>query len=196
MKKWTHSKLLMTAELEYRLIEVRERVDTLLAKQRAARLENNKIKQVRKKSVSKQPESVKPLDLKNYQIKRIGQNSTKQRRIRMKFLGIVIIVGIFFGALEMGGGLDKAMDLMSLIFVIGVAVGHALGAKDGENKITRFGDGCVRGGWLGFLVGVSLIAGSDIAAAMEFGSLMPAMAVALLTPLYGYFFKIITMQLE
>jgi uncharacterized membrane protein len=186
----------MTAELEYRLIEVRERVDTLLAKQRAARLENNKIKQVRKKSVSKQPESVKPLDLKNYQIKRIGQNSTKQRRIRMKFLGIVIIVGIFFGALEMGGGLDKAIDLMSLIFVIGVAVGHALGAKDGENKITRFGDGCVRGGWLGFLVGVSLIAGSDIAAAMEFGSLMPAMAVALLTPLYGYFFKIITMQLE
>jgi uncharacterized membrane protein len=186
----------MTAELEYRLIEVRERVDTLLAKQRAARLENNKIKQVRKKSVSKQPESVKPLDLKNYQIKRIGQNSTKQRRIRMKFLGIVIIVGIFFGALEMGGGLDKAIDLMSLIFVIGVAVGHALGAKDGENKITRFGDGCVRGGWLGFLVGVSLIAGSDIAAAMEFGSLMPAMAVALLPPLYGYFFKIITMQLE
>ena len=196
MKKWTHSKLLMTAELEYKLIEVRERVDTLLAKQRAARLENNKIKHVKKKSVSKQPESVKPLDLKNYQIKRIGQNSTKQRRIRMKFLGIVIIVGIFFGALEMGGGLDKAIDLMSLIFVIGVAVGHALGAKDGENKITRFGDGCVRGGWLGFLVGVSLIAGSDIAAAMDFGSLMPAMAVALLTPLYGYFFKIITMQLE
>jgi len=58
---------------------------------------------------------------------------------------------------EMGGGLDRAIDLMSLIFVIGVAVGHALGAKDGENKITRFGDGCVRGGWLGFLVGVSLI---------------------------------------
>ena len=196
MKKWTHSKLLMTAELEYKLIEVRERVDTLLAKQRAARLENNKIKHVKKKSVSKQPESVKPLDLKNYQIKRIGQNSTKQRRIRMKFLGIVIIVGIFFGALEMGGGLDKAIDLMSLIFVIGVAVGHALGAKDGENKITRFGDGCVRGGWLAFLMGVSLKAGSDIAAAMDFGSLMPAMAVALLPPLYGYFFKIITMQLE
>ncbi|MDP4065383.1 hypothetical protein IMCC1909_01280 [Rhodobacteraceae bacterium IMCC1909] len=77
MKKWTHSKLLMTAELEYKLIEVRERVDTLLAKQRAARLEHNKIKHVKKKSVSKQPESVKPLDLKNYQIKRIGQNSTK-----------------------------------------------------------------------------------------------------------------------
>ena len=196
MKKWTHSKLLMTAELEDKLIEVRERVDTLLAKQRAARRKYNKIKQAQKKSVSKQPESAKPLDLKNYQIKRTGQNSTKQRRVGMKFLGIVIIVGIFFGALEMGGGLDKAIDLMSLIFVIGVAIGHVLGAKDGENKISRFGDGCVRGGWLAFLMGLSLIAGSDIAAAMDFGSLMPAMAVASLAPLYGYFFKIITMQLE
>jgi len=42
-----------------------------------AELEKNKIKHVRRKSVSKHPESVKPLDLKNYQIKRIGQNSTK-----------------------------------------------------------------------------------------------------------------------
>jgi hypothetical protein len=193
MKKY---KLLMTAELENKLIEVRERVDTLLAKQRAARRKYNKIKQVKKKSIAKQPESAKPLDLKKYQIKPTGQNSTKQRRVGMKFLGIVVIVAIFFGAWEMGGGLNRAIDLMSLIFVIGVAVGHALGAKDGENKITRFGDGCVRGGWLGFLVGVSLITGSDIAAAMDFGSLMPAMAVALLPPLYGYFFKIITMQLE
>ena len=186
----------MTAELENKRIEVRERVDTLLAKQRTARRKYNKIKQVKKKSVSKQPKSAKPLDLKKYQIKRPGQNSTKQRRVGMKFLGIVIIVGIFFGALEMGGGLDKAIDLMSLIFVIGVAIGHALSAKDGENKISRFGDGCVRGGWLAFLMGLSLIAGSDIAAAMDFGSLMPAMAVASLAPLYGYFFKIITMQLE
>ena len=60
----------------------------------------------------------------------------------------------------------------------------------------QLSSGCVRGGWLGFLMGVSLILGSDIAAAMDFGSLMPAMAVALLAPLYGYFFKIITMQLE
>jgi len=39
MKKY---KLLMTAELENKLIEVRERVDTLLAKQRAARRKYNK----------------------------------------------------------------------------------------------------------------------------------------------------------
>jgi hypothetical protein len=114
----------------------------------------------------------------------------------VKYIGAIIIIIVVAAAIETGAGLDRAIDMLTLLFVIGVAVGHALGAKDGENKITRFGDGCVRGGWLGFLVGVSLITGSDIAAAMDFGSLMPAMAVALLPPLYGYFFKIITMQLE
>ena len=114
----------------------------------------------------------------------------------MKYLGIVVIIGIFFGALEMGGGLVKAIDLMSLIFVLGIAIGHALGANTGENVITRFGDGCVRGGWLGFLIGIALIAGSEQAAVMNVSHLMAALAVALLTPLYGYFFKIITMQLD
>jgi len=108
----------------------------------------------------------------------------------------IIIIIVVASGIETGAGLDRAIDALSLLFVIGVAVGHALGAKDGENKITRFGDGCVRGGWLGFLVGVSLIAGTDFAARMDFSMIMPAMAVALLAPLYGYFFKIITMQLE
>ena len=63
----------MPAEIEYKLIEVRERVDTLLAKQRAARLENNKIKQVKKKSESMQPESVMPLDLKTIRSNALGR---------------------------------------------------------------------------------------------------------------------------
>ena len=57
MKKWTHSKLLMTAELEYKLIEVRERVDTLLAKQRAARLKNNKINMSRRNQYLSSPKA-------------------------------------------------------------------------------------------------------------------------------------------
>ena len=31
---------------------------------------------------------------------------------------------------------------------------------------------------------------------MNFSNIMPALAVALLAPLYGYFLKIITMQLD
>ena len=113
-----------------------------------------------------------------------------------RYVGAVIILLVVGGGISMGGGLERAVDLLSLIFVIGVGIGHAFGTKDGYNTITRFGDGCVRGGWLGLLVGVTLIAGTDYAAQMDFSSVMPALAVALLAPLYGYFIKIITMQLD
>jgi hypothetical protein len=113
-----------------------------------------------------------------------------------RYLGAVVIVGIVFGAFIMAGGLSKAIDAMSFIFVAGIGVGHALGAKSGESAITRFGDGCVRGGWLGLLVGLTYIAGSEYAAVMDVSQLMAALAVAVLTPLYGYFFKLITMQLD
>ena len=113
-----------------------------------------------------------------------------------KYLGAVIILLVVGGGFTLGGGLERAIDLLSLIFVIGVGIGHAFGTKDGENTVTRFGDGCVRGGWLGLLVGITLIAGTDYAAQMDFSNIMPALAVALLAPLYGYFLKIITMQLD
>ena len=113
-----------------------------------------------------------------------------------RYLGAVIILLVVGGGITMGGGLERAIDLLSLIFVIGVGIGHAFGTKDGDSTITRFGDGCVRGGWLGLLVGLTLMAGTDYAAQMDFSNIMPALAVAFLTPLYGYFLKIITMQLD
>ena len=113
-----------------------------------------------------------------------------------RYLGVLIILLVVGGGITMGGGLERAIDLLSFIFVIGVGIGHAFGTKDGDNTFTRFGDGCVRGGWLGLLVGITLIAGADYAAQMDFSSIMPALAVALLAPLYGYFLKIITMQLD
>ena len=185
----------MTEALEDKLIDLRDRVDLLLIKQKNRRM-HVKAKQVRQQSKTKKLQCAEPLDLQQNQSKDREQNLTKHRRIGMKYLGIVVIIGIFFGALKMGGGLVKAIDLMSLIFVLGIAIGHALGANTGENVITRFGDGCVRGGWLGFLIGIALIAGSEQAAVMNVSHLMAALAIALLTPLYGYFFKIITMQLD
>ena len=116
--------------------------------------------------------------------------------IMNKYLGILIIVVIVVGGFTMGGGIDRGVDLLSFIFVIGIGIGHAFGSKDGESTITRFGDGCVRGGWLGLLVGITLIAATDFAGQMDFTKIMPALAVALLAPLYGYFLKILTMQLD
>jgi hypothetical protein len=186
----------MTEALEDKLIDLRERVDALLAKQKAYRRKHIKAKQVKQQSKTIKPQGAAPLNLQQYQVKDREQSSTKQRRLGMKYLGIAVIIGIVFGAFVMSGGGDKAVDLLSLIFVLGVAAGHALGVKDGESAITRFGDGCVRGGWLGLLVGLTLIAGGPSASAMDFSALMPAFSIAVLTPLYGYFFKIITMQLD
>ena len=59
-----------------------------------------------------------------------------------------------------------------------------LGAKDGNNWLTQFGDGAIRGGCLGFLVGIVMIVSSPSAAQMD---LMPTFAVVALTRLYSYF---------
>ena len=66
-----------------------------------------------------------------------------------------------------------------------------LGAKDGDNRVTRFGDRAIRGGWLGYLVGIVVIASSPFAAQMDFSAIMPAFAVVALTPFYGYFLNLL-----
>lgn len=186
----------MTEALEDKLIDLRERVDVLLAKQKAYRCKHIKATQIKQQSKTKKPQGAEPPNLRQYQAKDRERNSTKQERPGMKYLGIAVIIGIIVGAFITGGGISNAIDALSFIFVAGIGVGHALGAKSGESAITRFGDGCVRGGWLGLLVGLTLIAGGPSAAAMDFSALMPAFSIAVLTPLYGYFLKIITMQLD
>ena len=84
-----------------------------------------------------------------------------------KYLGVAIIIVIVAGAAFHGGAIFPFIDTMALIFVLGIGIGHALSAKDGESKITRFGDGSIRGGWLGLLMGLVLIAGTDGAAPMS-----------------------------
>ena len=114
----------------------------------------------------------------------------------MRYLGLVLIVLGVVGAFNAAGDIGPAIDLLAFLFVLGIAVGHMLGTKDGDNRVTRFGDVAVRGGSLGFLVGVIMIASSPSAAQMDFSAIMPAFAVAALTPLYGYFLKLISMQVD
>jgi hypothetical protein len=186
----------MTEALEDKLIDLRERVDGLLAKQKAYRRKHLKTKQVKQQSKTKKRQGAEPLNLQQYRAKDREENLTKQRKLGMKYLGIAVILGTVVATMIFADGFDILTDIMSLIVVIGIGIGHALGAKYGESAITRFGDGCVRGGWLGLMIGLALIAGSPFAAAMDFSALMSALSVASLTPLYGYFIKIITMQLD
>jgi hypothetical protein len=186
----------MTEALEDKLIDLRERVDVLLAKQKAYRASISKLSRSNSNQKLRRSRTLSRLICSRYQIKDREQNLTKQRRLGMKYLGIAVIVGTVVAAMIFADGFDILTDTMALIVVVGIGIGHAMGTKNGESAITRFGDGCVRGGWLGLLIGLALIAGSPIAAAMDFSALMPALSVASLTPLYGYFFKIITMQLD
>ncbi|MDA8789913.1 hypothetical protein N9N07_03235 [Pseudomonadales bacterium] len=113
-----------------------------------------------------------------------------------KYFSLLIILATIIGILMHGHGLSAAIDMTALIFVVTMGIAHALGTKAAENKITRFGDGCVRGGWIGFLIGIILIINRDGAAQMDITSIMPAMAVACLTLLYGYILKLLSMQLD
>ena len=110
-----------------------------------------------------------------------------------KFLGIAIISVIVAGAFVTTDAVGSAIDLMAFIFVVGVGIGHSRCARANESAITRFGDGCVRAGWLGLLVGLVIMT-STLEPRLD--AMLPAIAVALLTPLYGYFFKILAMQLD
>ena len=186
----------MTEALENKLIDLRERVDLLLAKQNAYRGKHIKANKIKQQSKTKKIQKAEPLNLQQYRVKDREQNLIKRRRVGMKYLGIAVIVSTVVAAMIFADGFDILTDTMALVVVVGIGIGHALGAKDRESAITRFGDGCVRGGWLGLLIGLALIAGSPIGAAMDFSALMPALSVASLTPLYGYFIKIITMQLD
>ena len=114
----------------------------------------------------------------------------------MRYVGLALIVIVVVGAFYAAGDISPGIDLLAFLFVLGIAVGHMLGTKNGDNRVSRFGDGAVRGGWLGFLVGIIMIASSPSAANMDYSAIMPALAVAALTPLYGYFLKLISMQLD
>ena len=62
--------------------------------------------------------------------------------MRRAYSKIVVV----FRAFNAAGDIGPATDLLSLVFVLGIATGHMLGAKDGSNWVTRFGDRAIRGG--------------------------------------------------
>ena len=92
-----------------------------------------------------------------------------------------------------GGNIAAFVDLPSLIVVVVSSFFAALAMSKGkfdERTISLTGDAAVIIGWLGFLIGLVLMAGNlkDLLANDAIG---PAFSVAFLTVLYGYFLKLI-----
>tara|TARA_B100001094_G_scaffold280719_1_gene291711 strand:+ start:67 stop:414 length:348 start_codon:yes stop_codon:yes gene_type:complete len=112
----------------------------------------------------------------------------------MKYIGIVICLAIMLGAFVQIGH-NVFMDLMSALFVLGGATGFLVFKKGNGNHIANFGEGAVYFGWLGTLIGLIAISSNSFAIWGDVEKMGPALAVSMLTILYGYTVKIITMAL-
>lgn len=113
----------------------------------------------------------------------------------MKFLGMGICLAIMLGAFLQIGPL-LYVDLNSALFVLGGATGFLVMKNNPEKHIENFGQGAVYFGWLGTLVGLIAITGNRFMVWGDEDKMGPALAVAMLTILYGYTIKLLTIALS
>ena len=113
----------------------------------------------------------------------------------MKFLGLAICLATIVGAAATVG-IHLYFDILSFLFVLGGAVGFLVMKNKPENHLHNFGQGAVYFGWLGTAVGLIAITGTPSFVLGDVEKLGPALAVAMLTILYGYSLKLITIALE
>ena len=125
----------------------------------------------------------------------LAGRTTKIKATKMKFLGLAICLGTIIGAAATVG-IHLYFDILSLLFVLGGAIGFLVMKNDSENHITNFGNGAVYFGWLGTLVGLIAITGDRFMVWGNVDKMGPALAVSMLTVLYGYSIKIICISLQ
>ena len=112
----------------------------------------------------------------------------------MKFVGLVICLGTVVGAAATVG-IHLYFDILSFLFVLGGAFGFLVMKYKPENHLQNFGQGAVYFGWLGTAVGLIGITGTPSFVWGDVEKLGPALAVAMLTVLYGYMVKLVTIGL-
>ena len=116
------------------------------------------------------------------------------KEMKMEFLGLAICLGTIIGAAATVG-IHLYFDILSFLFVLGGAIGILVMKNDPENHITNFGDGAVYFGWLGTLIGLIAITGDRYLVWGDVDKMGPALAVSMLTILYGYSLKLVTIAL-
>ena len=113
----------------------------------------------------------------------------------MKILGIGICIAIMLGAF-LQIGLHLFIDLNSALFVLGGATGFLVMKNDPDRHIANFGRGAVYFGWLGTLVGLIAITGNRFMVWGDVEKMGPALAVSMLTILYGYIVWLVTIAMS
>ena len=115
------------------------------------------------------------------------------RRYFMFFLGLIGVIGVLMFATIWGGDPGAFIDLPSIVVVVVASFFAALAMSKGkfdERTISLTGDAAVIVGWLGFLIGLVLMAG-NLKNLLANDAIGPAFGVAFLTVLYGYFLKLV-----
>ena len=107
------------------------------------------------------------------------------------YIGIFCIIGLVIGTILSVSDFGVFFDAPAFGIVLVGAFLYSI-ASGGEitDRIENFGIGAVRFGWLGLFIGIIIMSASNIIISLD--NIRPALAVALLTPFYGYFIQIIT----
>jgi flagellar motor component MotA len=113
----------------------------------------------------------------------------------MKLVGLAICLGSIIGAAATVG-FHLYFDILSLLFVLGGAIGFLIMKGNPENHMKNFGDGAVYFGWLGTLVGLIAITGNRFLVWGDIEKMGPALTVSMLPILYGYTARLISVALS
>ena len=109
--------------------------------------------------------------------------------MKIKLFASFSVTFLTAALLFLGGNVALFIDLQSAFYVFFVGVIFFIASP--MDRFAAFGNGCVNAGWLAFLVGLVFIFGTI--SETEDGLIGPSFAVNFLAPLYGYFFKIVTL---
>ena len=113
-----------------------------------------------------------------------------------KITATVVYAAFILATFFTVGNVNQYFDIASLIVVLGITTLYTISVKGDESYIKKFGDGAVRAGWLGSIIGLIAIFGSDGFGDGNMQAIGAALAVTLLTILYVYLFKLGSMLLD
>ena len=113
----------------------------------------------------------------------------------IKYLGLILCLFMIAGAV-IQVGLSFYFDILSLLMVVGGALGYSLLKTKNNNYIFYYGDGAVYFGWLGTLIGLIALTGGKWDNWGDLEKMGSAFSVAMLSLFYGYIIKLITLALD
>ena len=113
-----------------------------------------------------------------------------------KIVCSAIYVLFILGTLIAVGNVGQYIDIPSLLVVVVIATLFAASARGEESIVQKFGNGAVSAGWLGSIIGVIAVFGSDGFTSGDMSKIGMALAVCSLTVFYGYLFKLGSMILD